>query len=80
MARCRSCQARIVWAKTVAGKSCPLDADAVTGAPIEMAGGGLVLVTDNGPDGRIVRAEHGAYGFRSHFASCPDAKAHRKAR
>ena len=27
--RCRSCQARIVWLKTAAGKNMPVDADTV---------------------------------------------------
>lgn len=59
--RCRSCQAEIVWARTVNGKPMPLDAAAVS-----------VFVVEEGV-ARMVK------GHVSHFATCPNGPAHRKA-
>lgn len=67
-ARCKSCGARIIWARTAAGKPIPLDAKPV-------AGGNLVFNPFTG----LVAAERGA-GFRhvSHFSTCTKAAEHRK--
>ncbi|HMI85960.1 MAG TPA: hypothetical protein VK550_17805 [Polyangiaceae bacterium] len=73
-AYCRSCGARIVWAKTPAGKAMPLDADPVTD-------GNIVLEEDNA--GAIAHVRSAAFGgvgvfHKSHFATCPNAARHRK--
>lgn len=69
--RCRSCGAPIVWARTVKGKSMPVDA-----APAE--GGNVELVPE--PTGSAMRAiVHGQAPLGgpplhfSHFATCEDA-------
>ena len=58
--RCTSCEARIVWFKTLAGKKMPVD-EAST------------LPTDRADQLDLKR-------HKSHFATCPDANKHRKAR
>jgi hypothetical protein len=69
---CRSCGAPIEWRRTVNGKAMPIDA-------VPTPSGNLVI------DGHKVRAAtedekvvpHLLY--TSHFATCPDARQHRKA-
>ena len=74
MSTCKSCGARIVWAKTTTGKSMPLDPDPV-------AGGNVVLERDGvGWVARIVQPDPEFERLVSHFATCPNAKAHRKDR
>ena len=79
MSKCKSCGANIIWIPTVSGKSMPCDAKPIPYK--EDATGSLNLVTK---DGRIVRAKADAksdlVGYVSHFATCPNANAHRKAR
>ncbi len=64
--KCKSCGADILWVKMLSGKSMPLDMP---------------------PEKRIVLSDHGdatsEYGavedtYVSHFATCPNAAAHRK--
>lgn len=78
MTACRSCGAPIVWARTVADKACPLDAGP-DGRPLHVFGGGLVLVAESSR-GIVVEADHGADGYRSHFATCATPKRWRKPR
>lgn len=72
---CSSCGAPIVWAITEAGKRVPLDAK-----PIRIA------IVARGNDGAEIREGDalvigsGANGYQSHFATCPNAAAHRKPR
>ncbi len=74
---CRSCHAEIVWVVTERGTFMPLDA-------IPSTVGNIVLV--DGPDGGQVARVVSTLGdgteqrWRSHFASCPDAKRHRRRR
>lgn len=77
MAKCKSCGADIIWIQTLGGKPMPCDAK-----PIPFVeGGNLTLVTK---DGRVVKATADAtsekFGYVSHFATCPNADAHRKER
>lgn len=70
---CRSCNARIVWAKTVNNKSVPVDAD-----PVEFGGNmvlrnGVAIVLKKGE-----ASEAGEKRYVSHFATCAQAKQHRK--
>ena len=67
MSECRSCGAEIEWAKTAAGKRIPLDAESVIEGNIELSEGGMVRVVRNGSGDRV-----------SHFATCPNAKEHRR--
>lgn len=71
MSRCRSCEAPITWAETESGKAMPLDAKPTRD-------GNMVLVRGktrfaNEEDRRLARPL-----YMSHFATCPDASAHRK--
>lgn len=71
MAECRSCGAPIVWARTHAGKSIPIDVDPAIGGPANYPDGNIALfngvaeVTASGP-------------HKSHFATCKDAASWRK--
>lgn len=73
MATCRSCGAQILWANTPKGKAIPLDA-------VQVPHKGNVRV--NGRRGRRVAifVEAGQGNYQAHFATCPDADAHRKER
>ncbi len=77
MSTCRSCGARVRWAVTPAGKRMPVDPE-----PVE--GGNLLLSLDDPPVARVVDPSQlvidDGQRFRSHFASCPNADAHRHPR
>lgn len=63
VANCTSCGAEIIWVKTPAGRNAPLDAKLTT-----------VYVVEGFPiTPRAVR------GHLTHWATCPNAKAHREA-
>lgn len=71
MSYCRSCKARVIWATTAAkGKAICLDAELVAGGNIELVAGVAQVVK---PSADVRR-------YRAHFASCPNAQQHRKAR
>lgn len=76
MANCRSCGAEIIWARTVAGRLIPLDAE-----PAERPKGIFRLeeaLLDGGPQIAISAASDPVY--ISHFATCPHADEHRRER
>lgn len=80
MAKCKSCGAEIIWIKTAGGKKIPCDAEEVT----YWAGKGAKIVT---PNGEVINASLTGptqkalgIGYISHFATCPYADQHRKAR
>lgn len=75
-ARCRSCGASIFWCKTAAGKSMPVDAEPAPEGNIAVGADGSATVL--GPLERL--AEPGRLLYVSHFATCPQAASHRKAR
>ncbi len=80
MNRCKSCGALIVYVPTVAGKMMPCDHQLVDYYPTK--GGKQRIVT---PGGKVVAAEFSGtgepeVGYISHFATCPNAKSHRKGR
>jgi hypothetical protein len=66
-ARCRSCGAPIIWAKTARGSPIPLDAS--PGPQPNLA---------PNADGAMVVVPPGSGQHTSHFATCPNAAAHRK--
>lgn len=87
MSTCRSCQARIVWAKTAGNRrSIPLDAELKRGqlVPAEFDNGNLRNTNGvaMGHGGEVVPVvEYVAPGpglWRSHFASCPNSAQHRR--
>jgi len=65
---CKSCGKEIIWATTPAGKTMPIDAESETLWLLE----GGVGICESRCRGVIVH--------RSHFATCPQADEHRKAR
>lgn len=86
--QCRSCGARVVWARTVEGKAVPLDAD-------RNPAGNIVLLPDRGTGSRLAiyrrkgdppidvilaRTSDADGPFTSHFATCPDRDQWRKPR
>lgn len=70
-ARCRTCEAPIIWATTKSGVSMPLDEQPTPK-------GNMVIVAGktwhaNEADRRLHRSL-----YTSHFATCPDADEHRR--
>jgi hypothetical protein len=79
---CRSCNAHVLWAVTEAtGKRIPIDPDPTPG-------GNVILSDDDPPVALVLPTGQaslfalgtGADRYTSHFATCPNADAHRKAR
>ena len=79
MAQCRSCGAEIKFIKLTSGKWNPVDTQKRTLIEGE---GNEAIVTDSGEvvTGRFASLEEGANrsGYISHFATCPNANAHRR--
>ena len=80
--KCRSCGAAIEWITMPSGKKMPLDLSEIPFVPAE--GGRYLAIT---PEGEIIRGwtcsesyedERWVYARISHFATCPNAQAHRK--
>lgn len=71
---CRSCGAAIHWVVTPAGKRMPVNAGLVTVVKNESKR--IVLITEKGET--ISDAQPGDKGYVSHFATCPNARRHRK--
>jgi hypothetical protein len=69
MPRCRSCKAEIVWAKTSTGRAMPFDAEPKVGGEWEID-----------EEGQAHYDPEGESRFTSHFATCPNAAEHRRAR
>ena len=74
---CRSCGARLLWALTEKGRRIPLDRNPVPTGNIE------IEETDEGPPmSRVVPVlSPGLFPtvrYKSHFATCPNAKRHRR--
>lgn len=76
IARCYSCGAPIQWCITAKGKRMPVDSEPAGDGNllVELVRGQLVATVDPGPD-LLGRPRH-----KSHFATCPNAKEHRKER
>lgn len=84
--QCRSCRADIVWAETEAkpnkpGRKIPLDADPDNHGWAKVVPNGNLLFTgtetgDGTPIVRYVPKQIGRHV--THFATCPNAKKHRK--
>lgn len=81
MSACKTCQAPVKWARTEAGKNMPLDVDPTTGDLASFPDGNIIVTGWAGPL-RLVRVAKATdlpgVRYRSHFASCPNAKAHRR--
>lgn len=76
MSRCRSCGAEIKWVRTFSGKAMPVDPEQIS---FEADGGREIFVTASGAVAHGTRVPDGhRTGYISHFATCPNAAAHRK--
>ena len=83
MSKCKSCGADITWVKMMSGKSMPCDSGIIRYIPEKdtTAKEFATIVTPEGhiekgvidPAGRKI-------GYVSHFATCPNAASHRRAR
>jgi hypothetical protein len=87
MATCRSCDAPMVWAETVAtetkpGRKIPLNARVVSGKleVLTAEGGNLRYTGQTSGDGtKLVRYVPNGHGnLTTHFATCPNRAQHRK--
>lgn len=75
---CRGCGRQIAFIKTVKGKTMPVDPEGIRFIP---GGGPETFVTADGRVERGQRRTNGtAFGFTSHFATCPAANEFRKGR
>ena len=75
MSQCRSCDAEIIWAKTLPnGKNIPVD-------PVPVKGGNIQLELIGGKQRAIIHpSDPEITRHVSHFATCPNAKEHRRDR
>jgi hypothetical protein len=75
--RCRSCGAKIFWAKTVRGRAIPLDVEPSPKGNIILKGGLAHYIT---AATRAERADGEAVPevYLTHFATCPFAGTHRR--
>jgi hypothetical protein len=77
MSTCLSCHAPIVWGVTGTGKRIPVDPDPV-------ADGNLAIGPESVPRIRYLQKDDtvrtSEWRGVSHFATCPDARLHRKSR
>lgn len=83
MSACRSCGAAVVWAVTGTGKRLPLDAEPVDGGNVLLAPaapGQTPLATVVGKRGQPSIFGDDGPRYTSHFATCPQADAHRRPR
>lgn len=75
--KCRSCGAPITWALTESGKRMPIDVEPA-------ADGNLMFLTSvlgvQTPQVMQARDALGGARYKSHFATCPNAHVHRKAK
>lgn len=74
-ARCSTCGAPILWAKTAKGKPMPLDAEPRDDGNVVLERGVAIVI---GPLEHVTRRTEPL--FVSHLATCPQAKDHRKGR
>lgn len=73
MARCRSCNAPIIWATTENGRKIPLDEE-----PAERPTGLFRLEPIEGSNDQRAVSAVGEPVYLSHFSTCPNADQHRK--
>jgi hypothetical protein len=72
--QCKSCYARIIWARTEKGVATPVDEKPT-------ANGHLVLEIEDPRDAPIARRvgrKTGVPRYTTHFATCPNANDHRR--
>lgn len=80
-AKCKSCGAAIVWAKTTSGRTMPVDAEPTDDGTIHLNGSDCEVLSK--ADREAVLAADDLSGrytrlHKSHFSTCPQAARHRK--
>jgi hypothetical protein len=85
LVRCRSCRQPVEWALTSSGRAIPLDPAGSPGPPANLEQVGAIAdrpVVRVVPTAELERLHVGARRRlrRSHFATCPHADTHRRAR
>lgn len=80
MSTCKSCGAEIIWRyNETSGRKMPIDAEPSEDGNIMLHADGLAAHVV--PRGTIAEVQSLGIGLhRSHFASCPQADAHRRTR
>lgn len=73
MSTCSSCGAPIFWATSLNGSKMPIDAAATIEGNVILSGGDAIVLRRDAPPCTGPR-------YTSHFATCPNAKSHRKAK
>lgn len=83
MSTCRSCGAKIIWAKMPSGKLCPFDPEpsrvgthTITDGVASPCAKALIMVSMADPAKEFTSP----LVYLSHFATCPNAGQHRKKR
>lgn len=71
MAKCRSCEALVIWAQMPSGKMAPFDEEPDPKGQWVIIGG--KARREELEDRALMRPMH-----TSHFATCPDAQQHRR--
>ena len=69
--KCRSCGAPMLWVTTAKGKAMPIDSEPCEDGNVDISTGRAVYV-------KAGETLPGIPLYKSHFASCPNAKQHRK--
>lgn len=80
MSACRSCGAAVTWCVTEAGKSMPVDAAPTPGGNLVIRRSGPALVAVVVSPLLESNEERAEPHYTSHFATCPNADAHRRGR
>lgn len=73
--KCSSCGAKILWVKYLNGSRAPMDFDPVPDGNVFVDDDGLAAVV---PKADLFSDQKQGPLYKSHFSSCPNAKAHRK--
>lgn len=79
MAACRSCAAEVIWVKLLPrGRLAPLDATRSAEGNIRMLGTRNAIARVLSKENLAKARAAGDELYTSHFATCPNAKSHRK--
>ena len=79
-ATCKSCGAAILWAKTARGAAIPIDPNPCPDGNLEVSfgeRGTFATVRQPGSQMHSLARANGTL-WRSHFATCPNARLHRR--
>ena len=83
---CSSCHAPIAWLPTIGGKMMPVDCEPTPDGNLLLGGDPAAVIIHVKPEDKpkILRQLEAlgkpAFFYTSHFATCPNAAQHRKAR